>query len=258
MIYEIRRNSAWNRVSVAFAEKVPVEVRAALRDAGFWWDWCEKTWAMIDKYSDAEIAGIISSASESVKPRPEMTKDEEKALRAEYMEKVMAGENSERWRKYYEGEIGGLVKLTDGSIVLIRKPKIETDFCFGESGYDADEKAGMADRARSSESYFRSENLKDLKSVIDFLSRDDDEPFVRDNSAIVEPTYKAGISNFYRGSLFDRHSGKKVFDEISEEDRERLLEGYRKVYAAFEKRIDAYLKRYGLSKVHAWTYWLDA
>jgi hypothetical protein len=26
----------------------------------------------------------------------------------------------------------------------------------------------------------------------------------------------------------------------------------------FEKRLHAYLKRYGLSKIKSWTYWLDA
>ena len=51
---------------------------------------------------------------------------------------------------------------------------------------------------------------------------------------------------------------EKTRDEISEEDRERLYEGYVKLCNDFEKRLRTYLKRYGLTKVHSWTYWRDA
>ena len=41
------------------------------------------------------------------------------------------------------------------------------------------------------------------------------------------------------------------------EDREKLREAYRTERGEFAARLDAYLKRYGLSKVETWTYWLE-
>ena len=31
-----------------------------------------------------------------------------------------------------------------------------------------------------------------------------------------------------------------------------------RVRKAFRKRLDTYLKRYGVSKLHTWSYWADA
>lgn len=38
-------------------------------------------------------------------------------------------------------------------------------------------------------------------------------------------------------------------------DRARLLEACKMQRAKLEKRLHAYLKRYGLSKIKKWTYW---
>ncbi|MBQ1357138.1 MAG: hypothetical protein IIY64_01270, partial [Aeriscardovia sp.] len=37
-----------------------------------------------------------------------------------------------------------------------------------------------------------------------------------------------------------------------------IINAWKQAAAAHEKKVDAYLKRYGTSKVHAWTYWRDA
>lgn len=262
MVFEIKRFNETKMVCVAFAGDVPVEVREALMSAGFSWLWYKKAWTAIQRedLTDEAIARMISEAAEGAAVRPVATKAEEKALHDEYMELIMQGE-SEKWRKFYEARIGTLVKLTDGRIVNIEKPRIQTDFCYGESGYDAAEAADRAYRARSSEDHFRRANLRELKSGIDFLSRNPELNcgYMENQHVVVSQAYydRPRIAAIHYCSLFDR-DGKKVLDEVSEEDRERLLEGYRKAYAAFEKRINAYLKRYGLSKVTSWTYWRDA
>lgn len=256
MVYEIRRDADANMVEIRFAGEVPVEVREALLKNGFSWQDYRKSWASIDRHEDRAIRAIIDGAAENVAERKPLTKEEEKALREEYMVRMMAGED-DHWRKYYEGEIGAIVKLTDGRLVNIEKPRIRTDFCFGESGYDFDDAVRMSEVARTRESYFLDSNLEDLRRTVAFLSRDPGAESFSQLYAVVTDDYKAGIADFHMTGLFD-HWGKKCHEEVSEEDRERLLEGYRKVYAAFEKRLKAYLKRYGLSKIRSWTYWRDA
>ena len=210
MVYMIARDEKLgSMVEVRFMEEVPVEIREALIGAGFSWQSYNSAWVAIDKDDDF-IRNLIATAEKTVKPRPAMTKEEEKALRAEYMERIMVGE-TERWRKYYEGEIGVLVRLEDGSIVNIEKPRIETHFCFGESGYDYDEAQAAADRAAASENYFRVKNLSKYQETIDILSRNPRKEIrYRDNIWVAEKYFnKPGIMGLYIGPLWGRTRGSQ-------------------------------------------------
>ena len=138
----------------------------------------------------------------------------------------------------------------------LEKPRIETSFCFGEHGFDADEKSHMAYVAKNNEDYFRRENLRDLKKYIDVLGYRESEYYNPAVTVCCPYRDKPGIVSMSIGSAWDR-CGNPV-EEVSEEDRERLLEGCIRLFDAFEKRVNAYLKRYGLSKVRSWTYWADA
>lgn len=258
MIYEIKRDDLTNLVHVVFADGTPLDVRIALKNAGFsYYGWGEDgSWkALGSSIADDKIRKIINDAITSAKPRHVMTKGEETALKEEYLRRITANGN-EHWRKYHEDNIGALVVLTNGDIFCIEKPRIKTHFCFGESGYDADDASHMAEVARTREDYFLRENLRDIKRKIDLLScrvachcdRLASCRYYSDRDGIV-------AVGFY--DRFDRN-GNRIDEELCEEDRERVLEGYRKVYAAFEKRLHTYLKRYGLSKIHSWTYWRDA
>ena len=42
------------------------------------------------------------------------------------------------------------------------------------------------------------------------------------------------------------------------EEIELILQAYKEAAADHEKKVRSYLKRYGTSKVNAWTYWRDA
>ena len=52
----------------------------------------------------------------------------------------------------------------------------------------------------------------------------------------------------------DRYEIESLPD-ITERDRAALIEAYKAARENFVKRVNAYLKRYGLSKVRSWTYW---
>ena len=240
---------------VRFDGHVPVEIREALMDAGCRFDWTYNGWYVPTDLSDEEIGKIINDTV--VSERVGMSKVEEAAIEMEYLRKEQdaLGLRGDSWVKYFKGKIGALVRLEDGSILNIEKPSIETSFCYGESGYDADDAYRAANRARTSEDHFRRENLMDLEEAIRVLERRPSDGYVYRNCVAVVSV--KGIAEVSFCGPWDSWNNKPVL-EVSEEDRERILEGYRKVYAAFEKRINTYLKRYGLSKVRAWTYWRDA
>lgn len=46
--------------------------------------------------------------------------------------------------------------------------------------------------------------------------------------------------------------------EVSAEQRAMLIKAVEYRLKQFEKRLHTYLKRYGVSKIHTWTYWRDA
>lgn len=177
----------------------------------------------------------------------------DEGLMREYLDReAKRGLTGPKWEKYLRSKVAWLLKLADGTIHAIEKPSIETHFCFGESGYDFDEKVAEAAEARTNADLFRIRNLRDLDEKIRTLK---DGP---DDGYYVWLTVWNGVSDYLN---IGRWWQKEAVDnpvEISEEDRKRLLEGYEIVRDGFAKRIDAYLKRYGLSKVHSWTYWVDA
>ena len=55
--------------------------------------------------------------------------------------------NTTSWMKYYMDKIGYIVELEDGNLYIIEKPRIKTEFCFGEHGYDYDDASKAAETA---------------------------------------------------------------------------------------------------------------
>lgn len=159
-------------------------------------------------------------------------------------------------------EAAHIVELTNGDIIVIEKPRIETRFCFGysDSRYDTedyDRANAMADHAKKSQEYFIEENMKDINRTIGEM--------------------EGTIHHWYEYRLRVKYTGQpegsklkclevcrwgdeyaKKYPEISAEDLQRVVEGYKVVKASFEKRLNTYLKRYGMSKVKTWSYWQDA
>lgn len=152
-----------------------------------------------------------------------------------------------------------IVELHNG-ILTISKPRIEKDFCFGYSDSavstaDYDRANAMVDHALNSREYFMRENLRNLNSILDSL-RD-----VR-CKAYTQARHSLTVQNapFLRQLVFREpwQTPYEGLEEITAEDRTALVDGYEQVKAAFVKRLETYLKRYGLSKVNAWSFWQDA
>ena len=171
---------------------------------------------------------------------------------------------------------------TTGEIITFDKMSIETRFCFGESGYDAEDARNMAAHARTSCDYFKDENMRAFKQWLDNLE-DARTLGGRYALTICGPAYTgqtedcklryirleriSKVIDDFGGSAFladlpgqtvtENGSGRK-YRIATAEELEAITNACKQAAAAHEKKVDAYLKRYGTSKVHAWTYWRDA
>ena len=115
----------------------------------------------------------------------------------------------------------------------------------------------MADHARKSVDYFMSQNLKGLDEMIDSLEGKG------------SPRWEWRVAIPYSGQPKDSQlksiwcvdcyeNRGKEFPLLEGENLARVIEGYKALKADFVKRLERYLKRYGLSKVVSWSYWQDA
>lgn len=142
-----------------------------------------------------------------------------------------------------------VVELEDGSLIALEKPKIQKRFCYPDHLDDAFDRVS---KLRSDPEFFISENLRDLcDKQIERYEQSYAIPWIQSyDSAPADCRIKTVVS----GWRVDEERAKPLFSE----DRERIISMYRIIRADFEKRLRAYVKRYGLKSVIAWTYWADA
>lgn len=176
--------------------------------------------------------------------------------KAEY---VKVWGNDKRMVKYCQEKISNAVKLSDGRIVIIEKQKLKTAFCFGyfDYGKDYDDANEAADAARRDEEYFREKNLEFLEEKISLLKDSEtscEAPYLSQKSYL-----DIGLINIHKVvslGCFDFNEQRHGhYTKLSKDDRKLILSMYEGEKKKVNKRIDAYLKRYGLSKVRVHTYW---
>ena len=186
-------------------------------------------------------------------------KAEQAALKEEYLA-ILARDvwpKSPRMVEYDRKQIARIVRLECGGLIAINKPHIETDFCFGyhDSAVDSsdyDRANAMAEHAATSEEYFIAKNMQKIEHKIDELK----EPGIYSRN-----TYWATPADHKIRSLEWTYLNLPVPDgaqPITEKDRAALISAWEIVRTDFRRRLDTYLKRYGLSKIHSWSYWMDA
>lgn len=211
------------------------------------------------------------------KPGKETTMTTKEMIRSEYA-KVWA--RDQKMVDYCAGKVAAVAILNDGLVYPVDKQKIETRFCFGESGYDYDDALKAAANARKSESHFKTENMRSYREKIDALTEilngNSDYMLAIRPRAYCTQTADCKLCNVEfvklwevldacggsacRWDLFDRVLTIRGLERriATPKEVEAILEAYKSAAAKHEKKVDAYLKRYGTSKVHAWTYWRDA
>lgn len=153
-----------------------------------------------------------------------------------------------------------IVRFDDGTLYGIEKPTIEKDFCFGyhlshtdSESYDNAQKT--ASNAKSNTDYFMYKNLKGLKETVKCLKENID-------NVIVYAHYTGQHKDLKLRSWTtqDYYNSKDYAPQrnLTKDEVERLISGYEEVIKDFTKRLQTYLKRYGMTKVRTWTYWIDA
>ena len=159
-----------------------------------------------------------------------------------------------------------------GRLLPIEKRKVEKRFCFGYSdcgqGPDYMTATVRADNARNNPEYFKRENLKYYREWLD-----DIDGF---NALSLCPSYGRGPISYLAAydwwEVLDSVGGEARMEALkgttvkvngreayilTDKDREIIREAYQQAMKAHEKKLDSYLKRYGTSKIQAWTWWLD-
>lgn len=161
----------------------------------------------------------------------------------------------------------------DNGLFEIDKPRIQKDFCFAYGMYaqataeEINEAEAMSEHARTSEQYFIDENLKGINDWIKQLKTIAEEMrlnwaegsrphyMVATNAHYYGQTEDCKLKSFSIVNTFDMVSIGTLCEDI--EFVEMLIDGYEKVKEDFTKRLKAYLKKYGTSKVNSWTYLVD-
>ena len=176
--------------------------------------------------------------------------------------------NDESMVKHCMKKVDTAVYLSDGSIYYTEKEYIKKDFCFGYSDSDRDtedyDRANdMARYAMENEEYFRDKNLSGcidkynkirnaryLYAHARYMGDDDTEPLFVCLLPLNEPIELA--------MEYNRWINRKLtYKLVSNEDRRLILQANQEHIKHHTKRINTYLKKYGLSKVNAWSYWQD-
>ena len=167
--------------------------------------------------------------------------------RREYLDTCQGG------REYKERNTAACVKLPEGFYV-ISKPSIENKFCFEDEGPDYDlYKSLLADEEKL-RAYFLNANLSDFDVKLKFLEEGDDPVLV---TADKYGSNMAWIrTKQYSADYWD--AVREGWRQLTDEERKAVAAALRFVRDGFEKRLHAYLKRYGVSKIHTWSYWANA
>lgn len=189
-----------------------------------------------------------------------MTNELKEIIRKEY-EKIWG--KDARMVDYCTKKVSDAVLLESGMIFIFEKPKLTTDFCFGYhlSSYDTESFDNANSMVHHVENdggaYFAKKNLESFDRF--------DESISVNEILLYEPGY--GNSNIV--THFNPESNLRYARCISADRLNAMIaftpkdiENIKKVNASerakMEKRINAYLKRYGTSKLNCWSYWRDA
>lgn len=264
----ITKNEQFNSYELHFDSKPPEAVRDILKANGYRWHSVKRVWY---GYKDiAEQIGAITELPATSRTESKAEQQTDKAQQNELIEKYVAAYcNGRKWAKPDEErkEIARVIELNDGELLAIEKPRIKTRFCFGygyngvstqEEYNDAHDAKHIAD---TQESYFIRKNLEQLTEVIDSI---------KDYLQMISPGYSGTVyaapylfcygerlRELYFRYDYQIDNRRDNYRQPTVNELQRIITAYEIEIKEFEKRLQTYLKRYGLTKLHTWTYLSD-
>ena len=135
------------------------------------------------------------------------------------------------------------------AIVTLDKPTIQKDFCFSYGQYlctDNDKKEATVTQ------WFTESNLSQC-DVLEGL----DDPYHTMVAVLVKSDENSQIRHLWVMSSFEAQEDRSVVRVLTDDEVKMVKDAVERQKAKFTKRLNSYLKRYGLSKVNAWSYLLD-
>lgn len=196
----------------------------------------------------------------------------QKELKEIYMD-VIRNEvwEDEHMQKYARKTCAYVVQLSNGNIISIDKPNIEKNFCFGMGWYGTytqeqfEQAEEEAENARKNVNYFIDENMRQITDYIDNLKECLEQKMEcytythytgqPDNSILKGYS----ITNICNNPEYNpgKWSACRDVEKLRSDDIQAIIEGLEEVEKAFMKRLNTYLKKYGLEKLNVWTYCRD-
>ena len=177
----------------------------------------------------------------------------------------------EQMQQYSIKESDYIVELSNGNIISIDRPGIEKDFCFGYGMYanytdeQLERAEALSEKARNDVHYFMEQNMNQVTHRIDALKscldgQKECYTYVRySGQPVTSDLVWYSVCNICNNPQFSPYKWNRLgaVRKLGNEDIERLIAGYEEVLKKFEKRLNTYLKRYGLKKLNVWTYCVD-
>ena len=210
---------------------------------------CGCGWIFSNKVRQ-EVERFISSGEVAERVRAERKSPAEGSQFVGWLKEFAANAKDDYCLKNYAGAI-----KVCGGYWLIEKPSIENRFCFHDEGPNYEfYKHLMEDRETRLAEYFKSENLATFDNKIERIVKGDE--YSNDKRVWWNPSYNNGRIELCFHCSWGSPDGN--WKECTDDEKALILKGLKFGRDLFEKRLDTYLKRYGTSKIHTWTYWADA
>lgn len=159
-----------------------------------------------------------------------------------------------KWNKELIKDTSVLAILSNGKIVRIKKPYMERTFCFGYGFCGVSDRedykiARNAERnCRTNPEYFKKENFKEIDRKIEDLLKYINGKIYK---IITESCFHEFPGLVYVRTINSQEDESIWSDgnQLSKEDAKEVLGAYQEARNIFEKRLDTYLKKYGLDKL---------
>lgn len=211
------------------------------------------------------VQGFIKGNQILLGVEPKQQKDE--ALWEEFKKRVLKAEdNSQDWLNYWLKGTSELMMADCGVILRFEKEKIKVDFCWHDEGPDYEEYKRLHSDDEAMREYFINANLREYDEQIEGLTSRKNrwgEPQVivlyeRDTCSHGKCGWGTGFRMMSKCQFQqEQNDSRCTVHQLTENDIVKALALVKSERAKMEKRLQTYLKRYGISKLHTWTYWAD-
>lgn len=147
--------------------------------------------------------------------------------------------------EYYKSRFSTGIRFPEG-VYLFQKPRIENDFCFRDEGPEYDYYKELCNDKKLLEEHFIAHNMEQVR-----------EPKEGETMYIIKDSWSTDGQVYIRWANYPYSADGQIVREATEREQQEYRLQLRAVRAEFGKRVDKYLKRFGTSKLHIWSYWAD-